>query len=195
MSSSGNVAHVQPPAPPGPAGFDYGRFTPDKATKIVDTQQLSLNANTLNVCRGRFYGDPADPLAPAVSAPALATQILYAPYFDSSNVAQFNPTVLLGNTCTYFTENLFAQRSVRVVASMLVGESNIPPGIPTWSLVQKGSLSVKPGASLGSQVGNGVIVGPGVLYCDGPRPGLPTSGAPLLDLDGGSIYGSATVYA
>lgn len=185
MSTSNTVVHVQPPAPPGPASFDYTRFGANVSTTMVDTKNLVLNANSVNTCRIRCYGDPANPTDPGVSTPALATQILYAPYFDASNNAQFNPAVLLGNNCTYVTENLFVQKSVTVGNVF-----NWTP--PSYSSI----LPVSPvlrGTTFGQTypLVGGQLSGYGVMYV--PQPPLTNQGT-IINLNGGTLKGTASLF-
>lgn len=180
-----NVVHVQPPAPPGPATFDFSRFKGNSVTTMVDTQNLVLNANVLNTCRVRAYGDPADPTAPGVSTPAIATQILYAPYFDASNTAQFNPTVLLGNTCTYLTQQLFVDKAVTIGRPF-----NWTP--PTFSTLNSAQPKLN-GNTFGAlyPLNGGQLRGYALMYV--PQPPLAQQGQ-LLNLNGGTVSGNAVLY-
>ena len=183
--SSSNVVHAAPPGPPGPATFDYSRFKGNAVTTMVDTQNLELNANVVNACRVRAYGDPADPTAPGVSTPAIATQILYAPYFDASNTAQFNPVVLLGNTCTYLTQQLFVQRAVTIGQPF----SWTPP---TFSTIVPSQPRLS-GTTFGQSypLSGGQLRGYATLYV--PQPPVSQKGL-LLNLNGGTVAGNGIVY-
>jgi len=184
--SAANVVHVQPPAPPGPATFDYKKFGPNVSTTMVDTQNLVLNSNTVNTCRIRCYGDPADPTAPAVSAPAIGTQIILAPYFDAANVANFTPVALFGNTCTYLTQQLFVQKSVTVGKPF----SWTPP---TFSTLQNQSLTLT-GGNLGQTypLMGGQVRGYAKLFVPQPQT-IPSVGT-LYNLNGGVVGGQALLY-
>lgn len=181
MSSSNTVVRVQPPAPPGPATFDYTRFGANASMTMVDTANLTLNSNYLDVGRVRVTGDPNNPLLPSITAPIVATQILYAPYLTANGLPKFRASLVLSNNMT------------QSVGSLLVGEPVVPPPVPTWSILQRGSITVSNNQTLGQQIGTGMVVGPGTLYCGGPRPPLASSGT-LIDLNGGSIYGSCPIY-
>ena len=183
--ASNTVVRAAPPAPPGPVTFDFSRFKGNNATLMLDSGTLTLNANNVNTCRLRAYGDPADPLAPTVSAPAIATQILYAPYFDASNTAQFNPTVLLGNACTYLTEDLFVQKSVTVGKPFNWTPPQFTSIVPAQPVLA-GSTFAQTYPLFGGQVR-----GYAKLYV--PQPPLATQGT-LINLNGGTVSGSALLY-
>lgn len=180
-----NVVHVQPPAPPGPATFDFTRFKGNAVTTMVDTVNLAINANVVNTCRVRAYGDPADPTAPGVSTPAIATQILYSPYFDAANTAQFNPTVLLGNNCTYLTEQLFVGKAVTIGKPF----TWTPPPFSTLNSAQP-QLNGNTFGALYPLYG-GQLRGYALMYV--PQPGLPQQGQ-LLNLNGGVVSGNAVLF-
>lgn len=183
-TQNSNVKPYAPPAPPGPYQFDRSRFS--GGTRIVDTANLAINANVVNVCRVRAYGDPADPTAPAVSAPAIGTQIILAPYFDAANVANFTPVALFGNTCTYLTQQLFVQKSVTVGKPF----SWTPP---TFSTLQNQSLTLT-GGNLGQTypLMGGQVRGYAKLFV--PQPTTVPSVGTLYNLNGGVVGGQALLY-
>lgn len=182
MSAVANITPAMPPAPPGPATFDRTKFA--SGLRMVDTIGLGLNANVVNCSRLKAYGDASNPTLPGVTTPALATQIIYAPNFDASNNVQFNPTILVGNNCTYLTEEVFVQRSFTLGAPF----SWTPPN---YTVLQHVSLSLS-GGTLGQTypLSGGQVRGYAVLYV--PQPALATSGV-LYDLNGGTVSGKTAV--
>lgn len=180
---SSNVVHAAPAAPPGPATFDRSRFS--GGTRMVDTANLVINANLVQTCRLRAFGDPADPTAPAISAPAIATQILMAPYFDAANVANVNPTVLLGNNCTYFTESVFVQKSLTVGKPFTWTP-------PAFTVISSPTIRLNGGTFAQTYpLNGGQLRGFFPLFV--PQPPLATQGQ-LLNLNGGVVSGVAKLY-
>lgn len=177
MSNNSNtVVHAAPPAPPGPATFDYSRFRGNAATKMVDTQALTVTANTVTSCK--------------VQAASLQTTMLSAAAIASydvgpGNVAIFKPTILLSNTGTLFTQPMYMQRSVTVGNVF-----NWTP--PTYSSI----LPVVPrlnGTTFGQTypLVGGQLAGYAVMYV--PQPPLATQGT-IINLNGGSVKGNASLF-
>jgi len=155
---------------------------------MVDTNNKVINSNVVNTCRLRAYGDPANPTLPIISAPTIATQILYAPYFDGANNAQFSTSVLLANN------EVHIMNALSVSGNVIIGERVPQPSIPTFNLIQKGSISMHGGTFANTfNLNGGMITGLSTLYSAGPRPSLPANGK-IIGLDGGKIYGTSQIY-
>lgn len=182
---SGNVVHGAPPAAPGPATYDTSNFKGNAGTLMLDTTNKTVNSDYVNTGRLRAFGEPSNPTAPAISAPAIATQIIYAPYFDTANTAQFNPVVLFGNTCTYLTEQLFVQRSVTVGKPFNWTPPSFSSITPIQPLLKGGTFAQT------YPLSGGQVRGFAKMWV--PQPGLSQQGQ-LLSLNGGTVSGAAKIF-
>lgn len=181
-----NVVHGAPHGPPGPATFDTSKFKGNAGTLIVDTAHKTINSNYVNTGRLRAYGDPSDPTAPGVSTPALATQIIYAPYFDIANTAQFNPVALFGNSCTYLTQQLFVQGSVTVGKPFNWRTPHFSSIIPSQPVLNGKTFAQAYPLSGGQVRGYAKLYGL-------PQPALATQGT-IINLNGGTVGGNSIIY-
>lgn len=178
-----NVQTYVPPPPPGPATFDRSKFR-NGGTLLLDTQTLTVNANLVNTCRVKVYGDPSNPLAPAVAAPSIATNFLFAPYFDAANTVQFSPALVVANDMVQVTKPA-------VFANVTVGQpfSWTPP---TFSTIVPSQPRLS-GTTFGQSypLSGGQLRGYATLYV--PQPPISQKGL-LLNLNGGTVAGNGIVY-
>lgn len=175
--SQANVVQAAPPAPPGPATFDYSRFRGNAATKMVDTQTKNILANTVTCCKVQ---------SASLQSTMLTTAAIASYDVAPGNVAVFNPTILLSNTGTLFTQPLFMQRSVTIGAPKF---NWTPPQFRTLSKV----IPVLNGTTFGQSypLNGGQLRGYAPLYV--PQPPLATQGS-IIDLNGGTVSGYATLF-
>lgn len=175
MSSSANVVHAQPPAPPGPASFDRSRFA--KGTRMVDTANLTVLANTVTACKVQ---------AASLQSTSLATATIQA--FDTlaGNVPGYTPSILLGNTCTYMVQPVFMQGALTI-------------GKPfNWQTPHFSSIIPSQPALNGKTFGQayplsgGQVRGYAKLY-GLPQPQLATQGT-IINLNGGTVGGNSIIY-
>ena len=178
-----NVSHFVPPPPPGAAKYDRSKFR-NGGTLLVDTQQLGINANTVTTCRMKAFGDPADPLAPAVAAPSIATNLLMAPSFDAGNNVQFRAALAISNTMVQIA-------TPTVLANVFIGTPfNWTP--PSFSSITPIQPVLKGGTFAQTYpLSGGQVRGFAKLYV--PQPGLSQQGQ-LLSLNGGTVSGAAKIF-
>ena len=181
--SNANVTHFVPPPPPGPATYDRSGFR-NGGTVLLDSSNLAVNANLVSTCRLKVYGDPANPLAPTISAPSIATNLLFAPSFDAANNVQFRTAVAISNN--------FVQVVKPAVMSNVTIGSQFTWTPPTYSSI----LPVVPklnGTTFGQTypLVGGQLVGYAPMFV--PQPPLATQGT-LINLNGGALKGTATLF-
>ena len=151
----------------------------------MDTQELGINANTVTTCRLKAFGDPANPLAPAVATPSIATNILMAPGFDAANNVQFRAAITISNTM------------VQIVPPTVL--ANVFIGTPfNWQPPKFASIvPVQPmlgGKTLGQAypLSGGQVRGYAKLFV-GPQPALAQQGA-IISLNGGAVSGGGSIF-
>lgn len=183
--AAANVSHFVPPPPPGPATFDRSKFR-QGGTLLVDTQNLEVNANLISTCRLKAYGDPANPLAPVISTPSIATNILFAPSFDAANNVQFRAVAAFSNSMIQFTTPSVMSSNVTIGSAF-----NWTP--PTFSTLQNQSLTLT-GGNLGQTypLMGGQVRGYAKLFV--PQPQTVPSVGTLYNLNGGVVGGQALLY-
>lgn len=184
MSTSANVSTFVPPQKPGPYIYDKSKFF-NGGTLMLDTSNLAVNANSVNVCRVRAYGDPVSNI-PAITALGIATPLLYTHYQDAGNVDQFRVAVAVSNTQVQVVANTI------VTGSFTVGQ---PFGWtpPPFSVLSRPTIRLN-GQTLGQTypLSGGQLRGFCPLYV--PQPPLATSGQ-LYDLNGGFVSGTSIIYS
>lgn len=178
-----NVTPFIPQEKPGPYKYDKSKFF-NGGTLMIDTGNLAVNANSVNVCRVRAFGDPATN-TPAITALGVCSPLLYTHYQDAANADQFRVAMAISNTQVQMVANTV------VTGSFTVGQPfNWSP--PVYSVLNQQPIMLN-GGTLGQTypLTGGQVRGYALMFV--AQPPTSTTGT-LYNLNGGSATGQATLY-